>query len=65
MPKCDCKICVYSEVLYTRDRKDPNAPMKAFGRVMCSAPKYKGRKFMVKEKTECDQYKARERNAAK
>ena len=61
MNKSDCKICIYSEVLYTRDRKNPEAPMKAYGRVMCSAPRYKGRKYLVREKAECDCYKTRER----
>ena len=64
MQKCDCKICVHGEVYYIRDRRNPESPMKSSGRVMCAAPKYRGRKFIVKEKTECDAFKGRERHNA-
>jgi len=65
MQNCDCKKCVYGEILYKKDYKDKAAPFKSYRLVECSAPKYRGRKWPVREKTVCDQYKARERNVEK
>jgi len=64
---CDCKICEYGLItLYKQQRNRTTGVLEYVPRrIECSKPSYGKRTFLVKEKTECGEYKRRERNGAK
>ena len=62
---CDCKTCKHGDVLYSRDRKDISAPMKAHAWIMCYSPKYNGGSYPVKVKSGCRYFGERERKGGK
>ena len=65
---CDCKTCIYGTTLYVKEKDSDNRfndSYKTHGRIACNKPPYGKRTYLVKEKTECDSYKKRERNNSK
>ena len=60
----DCKNCVHGTTLFVqeRDRVTKITRHIPYGRIACRKPSYRGRTFLVNEKTDCGYYKKRERN---
>ena len=58
-----CVNCEYGDpsFKYRRDRKTNEIALMPY-KVTCGRPEYKGRKYDVKPKSECDSYMKRERS---
>jgi hypothetical protein len=58
----ECRACKSCELLYKRqrDRESASDTYIRYGKVECSAERYKGRKYMRKYRTECQDYDQRE-----
>ena len=61
----DCKTCKHGQVLFEKDREDRfTTTYSPTGFVRCSGPRYKGRRFFIRERQNCPEYEKRSRREA-
>ena len=62
----DCKTCEHATIMFRREKEDRfSSAYVPSGFVRCSAPRYKGRAFFVRDnRSECDDHASRSRERA-